>query len=669
MTTDVPTLRERNLALFKEYAPDIHARFGDGDFCGEDTPKQPDFAERITRVRFTVGAPAADKMDRYTFDFLSGVLGRARDAGIATSDWPIRDDAYFLLLIGIRDHAHIAAEIARTRCLCLLILEPDIEALRWSLDHVDWREIFISVHDRGGEVEFIFLEHAADISAGIWRTVRSINPVTVDGMTCVTFGHTELAHAVIERLSGEIGYAYSALGYFYDESLMVWNTYRNLSQGQARIYHRTLKADRSMPAFIVGSGPSLDQDLDVIAANRDRAIVVSCGSALRPLLKRGIVPDFQIETENIAVSPLVVQAAKEFDLTDVVLVASSTVDPDALPAFREVVYFFRYALASYPLFAPSIETTLLLPDPTVGNAGLSFALETGFREIYLFGLDCGSVRAGAHHSGDAFQNSPEGAKYRVASYDIPVEANFDGTCWTETGLLSSRNNLAEAAKLLGRSATIRNCSDGAAIAGIPALRSGEIELPAVADAARRAEVSNLLAAFPGFSGKDQQFQWVGAEFAETIRRYAQVVADEFTAIRSFADKTYQLRLMQLFQPKSGLTVPQKKGLGYTVNTLFRGTLFAMILFMERSLARVTDPARADDLGRIAVERIIAGLRLMEEEAMRMFAGAAPAPPPPLATLRPPPGSKLPKPMEPSRNADCPCGSGRKYKHCHGARNG
>lgn len=26
-------------------------------------------------------------------------------------------------------------------------------------------------------------------------------------------------------------------------------------------------------------------------------------------------------------------------------------------------------------------------------------------------------------------------------------------------------------------------------------------------------------------------------------------------------------------------------------------------------------------------------------------------------------------QEPSRNQPCPCGSGRKYKHCHGARTG
>ena len=39
--------------------------------------------------------------------------------------------------------------------------------------------------------------------------------------------------------------------------------------------------------------------------------------------------------------------------------------------------------------------------------------------------------------------------------------------------------------------------------------------------------------------------------------------------------------------------------------------------------------------------------------------------PPVSTISPtmPDGSPVPAPD--SRNAPCPCGSGRKYKHCHG----
>ena len=42
--------------------------------------------------------------------------------------------------------------------------------------------------------------------------------------------------------------------------------------------------------------------------------------------------------------------------------------------------------------------------------------------------------------------------------------------------------------------------------------------------------------------------------------------------------------------------------------------------------------------------------------------------PPLQSIRPPlpEGENAFANMDISRNAVCPCGSGRKYKHCHGA---
>ena len=53
-----------------------------------------------------------------------------------------------------------------------------------------------------------------------------------------------------------------------------------------------------MPVFIIANGPSLDDSIDVIAANKDRAILISCGSAISALHKVGIKPDIHVETER-----------------------------------------------------------------------------------------------------------------------------------------------------------------------------------------------------------------------------------------------------------------------------------------------------------------------------------------------------------------------------------
>ncbi len=100
-----------------------------------------------------------------------------------------------------------------------------------------------------------------------------------------------------------------------------------------------------------------------------------------------LLPDFQIELENLDVSPLVSQVAEEHDLSSMAILASSTVDTGSLSPFGDVIFYFRFPLSPYPLYCGSEVYSLKQGGPTVTNAGLSFAQDSGFREIYFFGVD------------------------------------------------------------------------------------------------------------------------------------------------------------------------------------------------------------------------------------------------------------------------------------------
>ena len=118
----------------------------------------------------------------------------------------------------------------------------------------------------------------------------------------------------------------------------------------------------------------------------------------------GIVPDFQIEVENLEVYQLIKQVAEAHDISDVTLLCSVTCERDALEFFDNVVFFMRGSLSPYPIWHLSEEQTLRYCNPTVSNAGLSFAQEIGSHEIYLFGVDMGSMDTDpeVHHSKDAY---------------------------------------------------------------------------------------------------------------------------------------------------------------------------------------------------------------------------------------------------------------------------
>lgn len=657
-------IRARNIELFKSVAPELSGHLsetGRRSTC-DYQPLQP---QAVPEVRFTAPGPEPQNIDQYTFRFLDRALRDALNANISGVDWPTASTHYFLILFGLHHHLFVENIIERSKCMGLIIALQSGDDLDWSMDHVDWARVFQLVHDRGGNIDFAIYDDAETLSATMWRSMRLMNPASVDNTLFKTFGRKDMAEKVIDIFSNELSLAYSGIGFFYDECLMIWNSYSNLTSREGHVFQRQMEAERERPIFVVASGPSLDTTIDTVKAHADDAIIVSCGSALRPLLTEGIVPDFQIEIENLGVSEITRQAAKEFDLSSITLVASVTVDPDSIANFANHLFFFRYALSPYPLFSASLESTILYPDPTVGNAGLSFALELGFDEIYIFGMDCGSKEPSQHHSKDAYQYTPDAGRIDI-EYDIRVPANFGGVSWTNFGLLGSISNAVGTIRSLGEGRRIYNCSDGAEIIGAHALYAGDIDIIA-AESDKSETKEKMLSSMPTFSGAAQSFEWMTDDFQKTIRGYCNLVRARLSDISDYNDKRYLADLMEMLQLRLGFFAPPPPGINHCVNILFRGTLLTMLLFMERSLARIADQDRYNEYAQIFITSFMTAIDELEKDALDRFGGDQPKPPPPFDTIRPETGSVLPVLSEPGRNTPCPCGSGKRYKHCHGNR--
>jgi len=658
-------LKARNLDLFRRGVPEIYARLLEVEHVADAAAGAPP-AERTYSARFTVKAPAREDLDAHTFHLLQGALRRATDAGIAFFAEPRSPETYFLVVVGAGHGGRLLALLERIRPLCVVVVEPDAGALRRSFDSIDWTAVFRAVRARAGELHFLLEDDADRVSANVWRVLRKTNPAAADGFTVVAHDHHDFARRIIRNLADEAQLIVAGLGFFHDEMLMLANAYRNLGAANARVFKRTPDRDRGLPAFVIGSGPSLDWAIDAVKAHAGKAVVVSCGSAFRPLVKKGIVPDFQIEIENINVSPLTTQVAREHDITGVTLVTACTVDPAAVSVFDDVAYFFRKALSPYPLFCRTEDWSLPLPGPTVVNAGLSFAQATGFRDVYLFGVDFGSQLPYQHHAKDAFHHTPEGTAYKHVSYDIEVDANFGGTCFTDRGLFAARDNLVEAIRVCGDGRRYFNCSDGVAIHGARPTRPEDLAHPgalAGLDVDKRAAVRDIVGGFE--SGAMLVGAWPGDAVGNAIEAYAGRLKACMAAIENFGDKAFYQPLMAILRPQMGYLDTPDRSTENAVNILFRGTLFGMLIFFEYYLSRVADPAHVERFGAIARDQLIRRFDVLKELALAGLGGEAPRPPSPSEPVAAAAGEALPELLRIGRNAVCPCGSGLKYKHCHG----
>lgn len=684
-------LRSRNLELFRRCMPDaVYRRLKDLEprwqlvFDDAGVPDLVAGGVSVLRpgdaadprggfapgavIRFTAKPPERNWIDVYTFRFLEATLRRATEEGIQFFNGPATPAAYFLVIFGVGLGRHVQPLIDMTGCTNVILVEPDLEFLWHSFEVCDWLELIAGVQAKGGDVDFIVTEDVNEISGNIWRTLRRTNPCSADGFTCCVHHHGHLVKRVIEDLERDVSLITGDLGFFYDETLMLWNAYHNLGQDRgersAKVYSSAAGKDRGLPAFVVGSGPSLDQSIDAIKKNASKAVIISCGSALRPLMLNGIQPDFHIELENLNVSPLVSKVAEEHDLSSICILASSTVDPGALDPFGDAIFYFRYSLSPYPLFSESEDSSLHLGGPTVVNAGFCFAQEVGFRDIYLFGVDMGARTPENHHAKDSYHFAPEGAERDPREFRISVEANFGGECLTTRGLYTARIVLMAA---LGRPLQGRryfNCSDGAVIEGASPTRPEDLSLSG-GGADKLEAVREIIEGYSSITLARTSGRWPGKVLVKNINAYIADVIGCLKEIGDFTDKSYLTRLMGVFRPQMGYVDPPPREPMHAVNFLFRGTLLGMLVFFEFYLMRVGERTKVDRFGEIAREELIRELGNLKDDALDRLGGPAPKRPPPFSEITASAGESLPVLKRIPRNDPCPCGSGRKYKHCHG----
>jgi hypothetical protein len=60
---------------------------------------------------------------------------------------------------------------------------------------------------------------------------------------------------------------------------------------------------RNLPCIVVGAGPSLDKNVRFLHRAQNKAVIISCDAALKPLMGHGIVPEFVVVSILRKISP------------------------------------------------------------------------------------------------------------------------------------------------------------------------------------------------------------------------------------------------------------------------------------------------------------------------------------------------------------------------------
>lgn len=375
------------------------------------------------------------------------------------------DNPTFLVVLGLGLGHHLEALARETKARWLIIVEPLLPFFEHSCEVVDWASLVSDFEGRGGSVHIVNETDPNRIVSRIGDLILSKGVPYTDGSWVFTHYPFWAFDETRDRLHEAVEFAFINRGFFEDEIVMMRNAVDNFSTQKFWLLENRLRLRRPEIAAIVGAGPSLDESIETLHRIRDRVVLFSAGTALRALLRNGLVPDFHCELENVpGVFDVLTETGKVGDLSGIPLIASATVDPRVPGLFGETIFYFRDSVSSTQILGRK-HREIFGTSPTCVNMAAVVAAVMGFTDFVLFGTDCG-VRAGrSRHAKGTVYSEVEvfEAGNRSGGPAIEVEGNFGGTVSAEIIYNVCRMMLADCFKHFGLKVT--NCSDGALIAG------------------------------------------------------------------------------------------------------------------------------------------------------------------------------------------------------------
>ena len=422
--------------------------------------------------------PAHCNLSSVSLDLLDRLGSYVRESGLVPSlqGLPVTDIDY-LFVFGVGLGHHIAPLVAETPARHVVLFEPVVEFIRHACEVVDWAAV-LAVAARRGITIHVCLESEPEGLCGFAEFLISHEGNTFLEGSYFHFHYWswtfKRAYALMrERFKS---HALSS-GFFEDEVEMVRNCHSNLERWSCHLVESRRFREQTLPVFIVGAGPSLDADLQILKKWRERVLLVSCGTTLGILLKNGLRPDIHCEVERGAlVFELLSVVEKAYGFDGITLLASTTIDPRIGALFEKRWLFVRPGLSPATLLRDAV-TPLQGADPLCCNGAFASLAALGFREIYFFGLDLAQKQDGHHHAKDSLYFEDEHADldemYRKR-FNRPVPGNFGGTVTTFWAFDLGRQMLSRVQKLYRTS--LFNCSDGARIDGARPRAAGSVEI-------------------------------------------------------------------------------------------------------------------------------------------------------------------------------------------------
>ncbi|EDP74922.1 6-hydroxymethylpterin diphosphokinase MptE-like protein [Hydrogenivirga sp. 128-5-R1-1] len=383
-----------------------------------------------------------------------------------------------LIVLGVGFGFHIEKLMKKYNIQHMIVAEPNPDLLKLSLYTLDWQGVFNYFSRPGRSFHVILGDDVKKITEDIVHLFNRISPSFISYIFFFKHFSSEFFDNLKYKLAGELPNSWILWGFFDDEYISIQHTIKNIKKRIPVFIGSNSEFD--IPVFVIGSGPSLDGSIEIIRRFQDKALIVSCGTALSALHKAGIKPDFQVEIERTKSTYKTLKEIDQKFLKGIAFIGMNTLYPGVFSLFKEKYIFLKPNDAGSALLPESLPR-IYFSNPTVTAAGVSLFANMGFKNIYLFGVDLGTKKLDLVHSKLSNYNADNSflkGRDKEIKFGMTYEGNFGGEVYTNDVFFNTKKAIENVIKIFNK-VRVFNTSDGIKIEGAEPLRSEGIRLEEV----------------------------------------------------------------------------------------------------------------------------------------------------------------------------------------------
>lgn len=431
------------------------------------------------------------------------------------------DQIDFIAIMGSGLGYHLESLFSRFAIRSALVYEPNPDCFYATLHNIDIKKLIEGCRSHGGHLTLKiggssegFVNQIGSIFAqqGYFNIARMciyrhyLSDKTNDALKMVS----DLAHRYV-----------NTWGFGEDEIISLSHTLSNIATYKFPSMLSTAKQKkRNQPVFIIGNGPSLDMSYEYLKQNRSNAVFISCGTALKPLLENGLVPDIHVEMERTAILFKWIDKVGHKDkLKKIDLICLNTVYPEILKLFKQAHLILKPNDLGTVIIKEYISekyAEIFNCNPTVTNAATASAIAMGFKNLTLFGVDYGFKSDDHHHSKDsAYYTEQKSLNIKKITGTMSVEANFGGSVYT-TAIFDHSRSVLELLLQDNPDVNCVNTSDGAKVKRSTSCQIADLPLLDIL-----ANRNDFVASFlhKSFDNKGYSHKDIGTEFEIVLSKF------------------------------------------------------------------------------------------------------------------------------------------------------